>query len=117
MSRTLYRRFTMGATECRMVLADCTDPELKPLTEEQTPCAGATVAAENLVLINSDTPVRDRPPTIVHELLHLAFETSGIGHTMRLNLKKEEQLIHALAPFLAQALVTGGFWKTPRGEE
>lgn len=117
MSRTLYRRFTMGADAWQMLKADCTDPELAPLNPDETSCEGATLAAETKIILNAGLPSKGLPSVVIHELLHAAVQASGIGHTMKLSLKKEEQLIHALAPFVAQALVTGGFWKTPRGEE
>lgn len=115
--RTLYRRFSMGPCEWRIFKADGSDPELKPLTAEQNPCSGSTRASECLIVIHDAQPSKELPATVIHELIHAAFETSGIGHTMRLNLKKEEQIAHAIAPYIAQALLTGGFWKTPRGEE
>lgn len=117
MSRRLYRRFTMGAVEWRIYRATADDVELKPLGSDQESCMGATAASECAIILNEEIPAREVPPTTIHEMLHAAFEASGLGHTMGFNLKKEERIVHALAPFLAQALVTGGFWKNPRGEE
>ena len=117
MTRTVYRRFYQGAVEWKLYLGDCDDPELKPLGKGQGACEGSTMFGESGIVINIGLPVRERPPTIVHEMLHAAFHSSGISHAIGISMKKEEQITHALAPFLAQALVTGGFWKHPRGEE
>jgi hypothetical protein len=115
--RTLYRGFYQGAVKWRLYLSDADDPELKPLGKDQGACEGSTMFGESGIVINRGLPARERAPVLIHELVHAAFHSSGIGHSLGLNMKKEEMIAHAIAPFIAQALVTGGFWKTPRGEE
>lgn len=115
--RTPYRRFTQGAVEWRTYFADGDDPELKPSKEGDEPCEGSTCAGENTIVLLRGMPPDERASALVHELVHAAFRSSGISHSLRISMPREEQIAHAIAPYLAQALISGGFWKNPRGEE
>lgn len=114
MSRTQWVTAPLGSAEYRVYLADDDDHLLKPHTEADGPCEGATCHDTSTIVIRRSLPRKRIPEVLIHELLHAVMHISGISHTMRWKLTREEQVVHSIAPFLAHALVGARLWKMPR---
>jgi hypothetical protein len=113
-SREHWFTAPLGSAEYRVYLADGSDHLLHSGNDEDGPCEGATDHETCSIVIRSDLPRKRIPEVVVHELMHAAAHISGISHTMRWKLVREEQVVHAMAPMIAHGLVGGGLWKTPR---
>lgn len=112
--RTHWLTAPLGSAEYRVYIADPSDHLLVPNNPDDGPCEGATCHDTATIVIRADLPSKRVPEVLVHELMHAAAHISGIAHTMRWKLVREEQVVHAMAPMIAHALVGGGLWKTPR---
>lgn len=115
MSRQLWLTMPLGSAEYRVYLADGDDHLLKPVDANDGACEGATCHETSTIVIRRDLPKKRLPEVLIHEALHAVAHISGISHTLRWKLTREEQVVHAMAPMLAHALVGGGLWKMPRG--
>lgn len=116
MSRTLLLTAPLGSAEYRVYLADADDHLLVPYDKGDGTCEGATCHETSTIVIRRDLPKKRVPEVLVHELMHAVAHISGIAITLRWKLTREEQVVHAMAPMLAHALVGGGLWKMPRGQ-
>lgn len=101
----------MGTTEWRVFLVDPEDPAL---TLDGTACYAVTLTETCEILIARNVPRSRIPSLVVHELLHAAIATSGLGVTQRWSDAREEVIVRGLADHLAHALVGGGLWRGRR---
>lgn len=114
MSRQHWLTFPIGSAEYRVYLADADDHLLKPVDACDAACEGATDHETSTIVVRRDLPAKRLPEVLVHELLHAVAHISGIAITMRWKLTREEQVVHAMAPMLSQALIGAGLWKQRR---
>lgn len=109
MSRTHWLTLPMGSSEWRVYLADDNDPEL---TLDGVECEGVAVHETTTILIARSVKPRERWRVLVHEALHGAIASSGLGVTQRWTDQREEVIVRSLTPMLAQAFQA--FARLPR---
>lgn len=113
--RTHWLTVTAGSAEYRVYEADDDDPLLAPHDPADGPCEGATDHETSTIVVRRSLPRKRKPEVLLHEFGHVAAHISGLSITMKWKIATEERVVHALAPFLSQMVVSGGLWKTPRG--
>jgi hypothetical protein len=114
MTRTLWFRTSIGASEWSVYLADPSDPDLASAHEDESPNEGAAFSDRCIILINRSLPRKRWAEVLMHEVMHGAFHVSGTKHSLRLSEHREEQIILGLAPMLTQALIGARMLKMPR---
>ena len=105
--RRLWLTCPMGTAEWRVFVAPESDPAL-------VDAYGVTLPDSCEIVISDNVHPSRRAEMVLHELLHAAIATSGLGVTQRWGDEREEVVVRALAGPLAHALVGGGLWKGRR---
>lgn len=111
MSRKIWLTCSMGATEWRVYAVPHDDPGLRV---EGQDCYAVTLTESCEILVAENVHPTRRAEIVLHELLHAAVASSGLGVTQRWSDAREEVVVRALAGPLAHALVSSGLWRGRR---